>query len=493
MKSSVFSSRPELKFFALLRNTSFVTILSLLPTAAHAVIKITPQRVVEEALSKGRAARAQDLNAQRSYLQLANARGLYDLQFTLIPGYQYNEAPNLTGTANLLDRTLTLQAVLSKKFITGTTLTLEYDSTRQASTLSAFNATSNRPSSANLDVFIVGVRQPLLRDAFGYSDRLIYEIAEDTVRATIKMRDENIETVALNAMTLFWNTYIAEQSLKENLSARDKYVQLVANVRRKAGFNLATPGELPRLEAEMELTDERVKTSSSDYLNAVDSLLTAMQLQTREAVELDVPSVIPPVPKLEPKDIETLRSVEFAKTALLNAQRNQSNIRNLVLPQVDLIARAASTGEAEDVSRSYSQMLSTKKPTYYIGLEIKASFDSYITRGQIADAAVQLAQGENDLGVQRDTLRDQMLSLQRQVNANFAVAGSSVDAVKQRERVVRDLEVAYRQGRQSLVELIRAYNDLFTAQLDRARAIGNYHISLNQLAAARDELLVTVQ
>ena len=62
-----------------------------------------------------------------------------------------------------------------------------------------------------------------------------------------------------------------------------------------------------------------------------------------------------------------------------------------------------------------------------------------------------------------------------------------------REKVVRELEGAYRQGRQPLVELIRSYNDLFAAQLDRARAVGQYHISLNQLAAARDELVTTVR
>ena len=458
-------------------------------SSASAALKISPQRVVDDALSKGRQAKAEDLTAQRSYLSLGNALGALDLNFTLIPYYQYNAAQNLSGSANLLDRTLSLQAILSKKFMTGTTLSLEYDTTRQTSTLSQLAIQQSRPPTADMDVVTVSVRQPLVRDFFGYGERLAVEIAQGSIQSALNTRDKNIENIVLNAMTLFWNAFVAEQSLKENVNAREKYQQLVGNVRRKQSFNMTAAGELPRLQAELEEADQRVKSSSSDYLNAIDALKTAMQLQTTESIELEIPDTLPPVPKLPAKDIEQLRVIQIAQTNLKNAERQKNLTHNTSLPQVDVVARAASTGEAQDPGRSYAELVSTDAPTFYVGLEVRTPIDSYLNRALNTDAAVQLAQAQNELGVQRDLIRDQLVQFDRQVAANYEVANSTIDEVKQREREVRDLESAYRQGRQPLVELIRGYNDLFASQLSRANAIGKYHISLNQLAATRDELV----
>lgn len=467
----------------------FILAVSLVWTPeAKAKIKLSPQQVVDLTLQKGRGARSAELTAQRSYLGLETARSEYDLNVATTFGYEIDEAENLSGFANPKDRTTSLMATVSKKIPTGTTFTLGYNRIRQNSILSPFTAQTRNPN-ATQNVLSFDIRQNLLRNYFGYADRLAVTIAETNVRTAHENRDESLEQVLLDVLTLYWNAYVAQQQLRENMAARDKYETLVKNVRRKRTFNLSAPGELPRLEAEFDVAEARVKASATQYLTAVDLLLTAIQLSGAEDIEFDIPSDLPPVPQLAGKDIETLRSVRIARANFENAERDYRQVRASGLPQLDLVARAATTGVDPSGSTATAEMVSGSKPTYFIGVEISTPIDSGLLRGGLADRRVAIEQNRNSLDGSRDFARDNLRAAERTVISNFAIAKANVGAVENRARVVRELETSYRQGRQPLVELIRAYNELFAAQLEKARAIGNYHVSLNELAAARDELV----
>ena len=458
------------------------------PQTASATVRLTPQNVVDLALSKGYRARAAELTAQRSYLNLQKALGAFDFQFKLAPYYEYNTAQKLEGTGNPLDRNLYITASLSKEMRSGTNLALDYINHQQVSTLSSTAAASRQPV-ANLSSLQLTAKQALWRNAFGYANRLAVEVGQMEVSSALETRSESLEQVLLDAMTLFWNTYIAEQQLKENLYAREKYEELVKNVRRKAGFNLSAPGELPRLQAELQGTEQKVKSSSASYLAALDTLLTAIQLRTSEPVELSVPVLLPAVPQLATVDPERLRSVRVARTTLESAEKSLESEKSKSRPKFDLVAKARSTGVDEENGRAYSELASTTYPTYYVGFEFETPLDSALLRGNVADAEVRRAQADNDLRIQRDAVKDQLAAADRSVASQYTVAKLAMETVELRARVVKELENSYRQGRQPLVELIRAYNDFFNARLEQARAIGNYHIALNQLAATRDELV----
>src|SRR5690606_4241510 len=101
--------------------------------------------VADLVLSKGSEARKAELEAQRSYITLQRALGVYDLQFKFASFYEVSDAENITMTSNPRDRTHTILGSLSKQFSTGTNLALEFNSIQLASTLAP--AMSNtRPS-----------------------------------------------------------------------------------------------------------------------------------------------------------------------------------------------------------------------------------------------------------------------------------------------------------------------------------------------------------
>lgn len=466
----------------------FVVQVALAPKVAGAAVVLNPQTVVDLAISQGLQAKQAELTAQRAYLNLELARSVFDFRFDLATGYEYNEAQSITGFANPIDRTFLTTAGLTKKLSSGTSLTLSYERLQQRSTLSSFTATTRSPDAA-LDAVTLNVRQSLLGNAFGYADRLGVEIAEGAVFAALQAREENLEEIILSSMTLFWNAYTSQQVLNETLATREKYKTLVANLRRKSGFNLTAPGELPRAQAELEGVEQNVKRSSAAYLNALDALRFALKLEAGDEIRLDVPETLPPVPQLAPKSVEELRDVRVASTRLQNAERDLAKTASETRPTLDLVARAASTGVDEENSRSFAEMTAATRPTYFVGVELRAPLGSHLVSGRRADARVQLLQAQTSLILAKDVAAERMRSMEREVRSQYSIAKSAIEVVELRTRVVGELERSYRQGRQPLVELIRAYNDLFAAQLEKARAIGEYHTTLNRLAAARDELV----
>ncbi len=476
------------------RRTSAIWIAIALaaPFPARAKLRLSPQQVVDLTLQKGRGARSAELAAQRSYLSVETARSVFDLNLTSAFGYEADEAETLTGFSNPKDRTTTFSALLSKKIPSGTTFSLGYDHTRQNSVLSPFTAQARNPN-ATMNAITFGVRQNLLRNFFGYADRLAVEIAETSVSIALETREEELERVLLDVMGLYWNAYVAQSQLRESMAARDKYEQLVKNVRRKTSFNLSTPGELPRLEAEFELAESRVKASATAYLAASDLLATAMRVDGADDIEFDIPAELPPVPQLSQKPVENLRSVRVARANLENAERGLRSIRASGLPQLDLVASARATGVDPSGDSATAEMVSGTRPTYFIGVEFSSPLDSSLYRGGLADRRVAIEQSRNAFEGALESERDALRNAERAVVSNYAIAKANASAVEKRARVVRELEISYRQGRQPLVELIRAYNELFSAQQEKARAIGDYHVSLNRLAAARDELVTSTR
>lgn len=455
-------------------------------------VALSPQEIVDLALKQAPAVKQAELSAQAAEGLAEKSRGSYDLMWRLTPSYTYSEAQNLSGTSNPVDKTFTLDTSLAKMFSSGTAVSVEFNRISQESELSTFTSSLRRPTAAS-DVLTLSIRQALWRNILGEADRATLGSADAAVTIARLGREEQLETAILESLSHFWNAYVAETQLKENSAARAKYEELVKAVRRKAGFNLSSPGELPRLEAEFEAVDSRVKISSKEFLAALDTLRTNLQLDPKEPITFNASATdkkdIPDIPKLKSVDVESLRPLIIARLTKENAERAQTVAMQSAKPKLDLIASARTTGVDQGSEMAFSKMTSATNPTYVIGLELEVPLDSSLFRGTRAEASAKYKIAEIDFKLSMDRLRDGLQDAERTAQAFRDSALSSIEIVAKRERVVREFEASYRQGRTPLVELIRAFNELFDAQLNRARSVGNYMIALNQWAAIRDELV----
>jgi outer membrane protein TolC len=340
-----------------------------------------------------------------------------------------------------------------------------------------------------LDNAYIQVRQHLLSNSFGLSDRLDVDVARAQVKDADLNKQEATEDLVLNALKAYWDAYVAQTQLQDAITARQQYQNLIGVVKRRGRFGLDKGGEYAQVMADYTDSDNKVKTASYDYLDKLKSLEELMQTKFPQDLKFDVGEEVPALPKLGDVKIEDLRKMKIAISQLENARQTVKSQTWRAYPTVDLIAKAASTGVDERAGAAYSEFVAGTKPDYFVGLELSTPLDSAQGRAVEAKARVLMQRSENNLAKVRADMDKSLSLLDRQLEQAFAVANGSIEAEKYRSRTVREQEVEYRQGRLALRDLLQTYRTYFDAQAKKVRAIGDYHIALNQAAAERDELV----
>ena len=465
-------------------------LLLTLPCPAFALRVMKPQNVVDAVLAKSLPAESIALDAQQEFVLMERALGTFDFLLKGNAGYEYREAETLAGFNNLVDKTLSANLSLSKKTSIGAELEIGYLHQTQSSVLNTIVATNGtRTPDLTLDAAYLQWRQNLWSNAFGFSDRLVLNSARNRFKMLDLSKQENTEDLVLRGLRLFWDTYVAQTQLKDAITAREQLKKLIGVVQGRGRFGLDKGGEYAQVMADYTASDNAVKTASYVYLQRLKDLELLMQDDFKEDMDFQVPDLVPPLPRYEPVKIEDLRSMKVAQVYLDNATANSRAVNWRNEPKLDLIARSTSTGVDARANAAYSELVAGTKPTYYVGLEFSTPLDSSETRANEAEARVAMGRESLNFRDRQQKLQAQLGLLDRRLEQDFNNANGAIDVEKFRQRTVREQEVEYRQGRLPLRDLLQTYRLFFDSQTQRVQAIGNYHITLNEMAAQRDELV----
>jgi len=463
-------------------------LLILLPCQAFALRAMKPQDVIDAVLSKSLDAETITLNAQQDFVYMERALGVFDFSVKGSADYEYREAETLTGLANPIDKTLTANLALLKKTSLGAEFETGYLHQTQSSVLNSVTASTRDPN-LTLDSGYFQWRQHLWSNAFGVSDRADLNIARKTFKSSDMNKQESTEELVLKSLRLFWETYVAQTKLKDSITARQMYKNLIGVVQKRGRFGLDKGGEYAQVMADYTASDSAVKSASYDYLDKMRRLEWLMQDNFTEDMEFQVSDLVPPLPRLEPVKVEDLRAMKLAQIGLENAEAGRRAVDWRNEPNLDLVARATSTGVDPRANAAYSELIAGTKPTYYVGLEFSTPLDSSATRANEAEARVKYGRQVIEFKTRKQDVQSRMNLLERRLEETFTNANSALEIEKFRQRTVREQENEYRQGRLPLRDLLLTYEKFFDSQTQRVQAIGDYHIALNEMAALRDELV----
>lgn len=473
-----------------MRKIALLLVMTLCTSIASQaeVLKITPQFVVERVLSQGRDAKNIEFEALKAYYPLSLVLSIYDLKFDGSVSYEMSRARVIGGGGNDQDKTTIWTTLLSKKTSTGTTFSLGYDRTLQNSIFRT-GSTSTRTPYAVLDEAEFTIKQDLMGNFFGIVDRRAEEVARQNIYVASLQKKENQEQLVVTALQLFWDTYVAKETLRENINARNKYEEVVKSIEEKTRTGFSDPGDLPRARAEYETQKKNVKEASFQYISLMDRLFTMMLLPPRDEIVFDVPVEVPPLPPLTKKEISSLRSVRAAEISATNAELEKRAADLGALPSLSVFGRANYTGLESLASRSFADVTANRYPEYEVGLNLSYNFFSEGTKGNQQLKGVLYEQSLNNLAKTKETEDNHLLETLEKVKARYAVAVSAIESVKFWEQAVKAQERSFKQGRVELSTLFTDYRSYYEAQSVRTKAIGDYHISVNELAAARDVLI----
>lgn len=463
----------------------------LLPfSAAAAEIRVDPQFVVNRILGEGYQSKTIDLTAQSAFTDYYTTYGLYDWSLAASAGYVDSRAQTLSGGGNLRDKTSIWSLNLSKRIPTGTTFGLDFSRTLQNSTYRP-GSTALRPSYGVYDVGELSLKQDLLGNFFGIAERKNLRVAEQKIESAQMIQKESQEQLVLDSLKLFWDTYVAKESLREAVSQRDKYDALVKEIQSKTRLGFVNPGDLPKALAEYGAQVRNVKTSSFNYLENLDKLVTAMRLDENERdLRFEVREDLPALPVMVAPPLEELRSVKVSQTLSDAAEltKRASDI-SADWPELYLEGKAGYTGLESTQGKAFASMTSGNHPTYSVTLNLNYKFFSDTNKATKNSAGVAYEQAFNNLLSQKDEQKRLLTNAMERVRLTHVAAVSAIDETAQWEKAVREQERSYRQGRLDFSQLIQDYNSYYRSRATRIRAIGDYHIALHAYAASIDQLV----
>jgi len=470
-------------------NTLLCALASMIaPCWAWSATVLHPQDVVDQVLKKSFQVERITWDRQWAQTELELALGRFDFTLKGNLGYEYREAEALSAMNNPIDKTLTAGLSLIKHSQFGGEFETGYRHLAQASTLSPIVTNLRDPTQA-LDEVYLQWRQPLWANLFGISDRLDLGVAKRVASQAELKKQESTEELVLQSLRAYWDAYVAQTQMADALSARQIYKRLIATVERRGRFGLDRGGEYAQVMADYTEADNAVKSASYTYLAKLNALELLLQTEFAEDLQFQPGELVPAVPKNPPAAKENLRAVQIERMERDSAEEKSRSTRLRQRPSVDLIARVSSTGVDSRADAAYSEMISGNRPTYFVGVEFLTQLDSSTRRA--IEARDRIAFHRTDTSWREAGLKiDQDLKLfERRAEETFAVATGAIEMQKYRERTVKEQEGEYKTGRLPLRDLLQTYRMYLEAQAKKVRAIGDYHMALNELAALRDELV----
>ncbi len=464
--------------------------IALFTCWANAGLELSQKSVAERVLQNSLKAREVRYNSELSRLSVAQVRSTYDWNLSAETGYQLSRFRNFQGTANLQDETYTSLLGLKKLFTSGTNVSLSAGRTSLQSVVLPSVVFSQSPQQTQ-DLMGLEVQQNLLKNSFGRSDRALIRSAEKTDEATQVASVNQLQTLVLDGIRAFWQASVFQNTFKQALTSRARYEKLVEVVRRKNSLGSTSPGELAQVQAELETQNQQVKTTSFEFLRSVDTLLTLLQHEKTDDVTFQTPENLPALPQMPQKNLEGLRELRAQKLRVEAAEDALVASRSKSYADLSLVGRYETSGLSNTASSATQEMLAGNYPRYFYGIKFSYPFGSDVLAEDVHNKTVQKDLQQNVFNRRLQELQDELRAAERKTQSAHAVATSTIRQRELREQAAQELQKAYAQGRTDIKFLIDALNLAYSTHVASLRAIGDYHIALNEWAAIRDELIST--
>ncbi len=460
------------------------------------VVRLSQKDVAEIVLRQGPASKETNLQYIQNRLAPAQVLSNYDWNLNVNSGYLLNKTQSFSPLmpTNSKYETYQTDITLQKPIATtGTILGVEAHRLSQRADVIPGSTTQTILANQTQDIYGLTFEQPLLANFFGQADRASVRAAYTTYDANEVLRANALEDLTLDTIRQFWDTYVAQENFKEALASRDRYKKLLDSVRRKTSLGYSVPGDLSQTEAQYEAQEQKVKTSSLDYLARLEKLLTSLKMDSNTEIEFVVTEALPPIPKVAPVNPENLRIVRSQKLKVEAATDELTASRSKRFPTVNFVGKVYTSGADETSEGSYAAAASGSHPEYYLGLRVAYKFGSDFQTEDIINKKATKELEETRLARETAEVHDNLAQAERKVQATYAVAQSAQRQKEYFDRAVQELNRTYAQGRTDIKTLTDVMNSYFTAEIQLSRSVGDYQIALNELAASRDELIAEVQ
>ncbi|WP_347273948.1 TolC family protein [Candidatus Kuenenia sp.] len=385
-------------------------------------------------------------------------------------------------------------AVLRSLIPTGATLSLEYNLFREFVDPQAFTLLT--PTYENY--IEAKITQPLLKGAGWFYNRSPIYIARNNKKISIAQFKSTAIEVSNAVQEAYWNFVKAIEDLKVAKKSLERAEDLLRKNKIEVESGTLAPIEIIEAESGVASRVEAIISAENTIRDKEDELKRIMNLADSEIIS-DVEIVPVDKPTFEPKEVPLKETIKIAmekrpelkelQIEVENAGMEVRRKKNELFPQLDLTGGVRYSGLGGTPDGAHDSTFSEDFQGEFITLTLEIPIGNRAARNDYKKAklgkeqsALNVKKKELDIVVEvRGSVREVMTNIERVMATR-----------KARELAQKRLEVEekkYSVGRSTSLEILRAQEDLATAEGNETKALTDYEISRGSLEAAKGTIL----
>ncbi len=384
---------------------------------------------------------------------------------------------------------------VEKKFLTGSSIKMRYSYLKFEKDFNPeFEKISSSPNVTFRQKVKLEVEQDMLKNIFGYADKMKLNIANTQAYAQNLKLLEKTEDLILQAIQQFWSTYTSWLSLKLKVAKKKDYGNLLRITRKKKTYGYVKPGELYQIQAEWEKVNQELILQQMDYEDQLTKLLNLLNIQQKSEVHFTVNNKLPPPPVLNKNLQKTSRTVLLMQKNLFIEKQKLSLQKSNAWPTLKLFGSYEIGGYDTNFSSSFKGLTDIQNQEHSFGIKFSYPLPSTRVRQKriaIGEEAVFVAELQTKITEKEfNRLID---TTQKTLQALYSALKSSKKVHKLRNRSYKEIRKAFLQGRLSVFELISAKEFSLLAEMEKIKLKAQYHQALAYAQAVRDKLITEYQ
>ena len=443
------------------------------------------------------------LNAKKEDYNITAEKAKYDPSMKLTADMENNETPTSsklisgfesTSISPYVEQGRTADAVIQSLIPTGATVSLEYNIFRDFSDPSPFSLIN--PYYENY--IEAKITQPLLKGGGWFYNRSLIYIARNNKKISLSQFKSTAIEVSNAVQEAYWTLVKSIEDLRVAKKSLERAEDLLKKNKIQVNAGTLAPIEIIDAEAGVASRVEAIISAENAVKDKGDELKRIMNLADNEIIS-DADIVPTDKPVFQPKKVELKETLKIAmekrpelqelhlKTE--NAGMEKKRRKNELFPALDFTAGMRYSGLGNELSDANDSTFSEDFQGEFFTLTLSFPIGNRSARSaynksktEERQAGINIEKKELDIVVEvRESVRAVMTNIER-VNATR----------KAGELAQKRLEVEekkYRVGRSTSLEILRAQEDLATAEGNKAKAIIDYEISLGKLEKAKGTIL----
>ena len=447
------------------------------------------------------------------------------LTFSTFKGKQSSPQSNsfTTGLTALVVNTSSYSAGISKQFLTGTGISLNYDDSKVNT-----NSPTQDLNFFNRGNMSINFTQRLLQ-GFGMAvNNRNIRIARNSMKVSDLVFKQQVINTVSSTVNLYWDLVSFNQNVKVKQQSLAYAERLYSDRKKEVEIGTLAPIEIVRAEAEVARNQQDLTIALTQVLqqetilknqvsrNGISNpLLATARVVTLDSIAIPEVEALSPIQDLIDLGIKTRPEVEQTRLNIDNTRIGLAGSRSALLPSLDFSASTSARSLAGDINTvpfapgkqtfnrqpdplfiggygtAVGQLFRRNFPEYNVGFQLNVPLRNRAALADIANDTLRLRQQElqeqRQLNSIKVDVQNALIALQ-QARAQFQAAVKNRDL---QEQTLSAEQKKYALGSSTVFFVIQAQRDLAVAQQAEVSAMATYSRARTQMDIATGSVLST--